>query len=127
MKAIHLMAGIGILMLSSCVHQPIIHPNPEIDIDLPVSSSIYHNGDTIHVELVMRDHAELHEGFIYIRTTTDTLLQYAPLVHELDSFVVDTYYVVSGVSSGVDGFVTAIATNHHNGETVMNVPFFMVP
>lgn len=127
MKGIKLICLSVLFVLFSCRHEPIIHPDPEIEVTLPVSSTLYNNGDTIHVDLVMRDENALHEASVYLRTAVDTMIELHPVVHELDSFELDTFYIVSGISTGVDGFLTVIASNKHDGETVMNVPFFMVP
>jgi hypothetical protein len=116
-----------VIVLASCAHQPITHSEPVVDVLQPTASTIYNNGDTIHIEMTLSDEDELHEAFIYVRSDIDTFFNYEPVVHELPSFNVDTFWVVSGMTTGVSAFVSATAHNHHDLHTTVNVPVTLVP
>ncbi len=121
-----LFLGAGLLL--SCAHDPIVHHDPEIEfLDSIPAGALYQNGDTVHLDISMSDEDELHEGYIYIRSAVDTFFTYEPYVHELQTFHVDTFWVVTGMVTGVSASVTAVAHNHHEGITTKNIPINLVP
>jgi hypothetical protein len=113
--------------MASCAHDPIVYPDPVVTVNDPVASTIYQNGDTMHINVEMSDANELHEGYIYLRSDSDSLFSYAPYVHELPSFSTDTFWVVSGMTTGVSAVVTAVAYNHHDQFTTIEVPITLIP
>lgn len=118
----------GAFLITSCQHEPGHEPEaPEIDVTNPASSVAYQNGDTIHMEATLRDEDELHEATVMINDPTDTFFFYQPYVHELDSFVVDTFWVVSGISGPTPAFATYHAENHHEKSTTINLSILLQP
>jgi hypothetical protein len=126
-KSIYILFA-GAFLITSCTHDPEPqHAAPEIDITNPSSGVVYHNGDTIIMQAVLSDEDELHEALIMVNDTADTFFLYQPYVHELDSFVVDTFWVVSGVSGTLPAFTTFHAENHHEKETTINLSILLQP
>ncbi len=127
MKKIAFVSLLALAGLYSCQHHPIVYTNPEVDITAPEAAGIYFNGDTVHIEMTLSDEEALHEAYIYIRSDVDSFFTYEPYVHELQSFDVDTFWVVTGMTTGVSAFVTGVAHNHHDGVTILNVPITLIP
>lgn len=112
----------GVLMITACQHQPDPEPAaPEIDITNPPSDVIFNNGDTIHMEGTLSDEDALHEASILISDTADTFFIYQPYVHDLQSFDVDTFWVVTGITGDTPSYVTFQAENHHEKSTTINL------
>jgi hypothetical protein len=107
-------------ILCSCHNTPIVEPAaPEITL-VPPSDSIFFSGDTLHIIGDLSDEDELHEAFICVRDTGDTMFAFDPYVHELPSYHVDTFWVVSGTGPANLSFE---AENHHDKITVIDLPF----
>lgn len=111
----------------SCHHYPIIHEDPTIVISKVDGGDIYLNNDTIHIKMDITEDDALVSASLYLKSATDTFLVNEPLVDGLSSYTLDTFWVLTGMVTGLDAFVTATATNNHNGTTIMNVPIFLVP
>jgi hypothetical protein len=119
----------GTLFIAGCAHDPIIYKEPHVTVSMDDTLHIYQNGDTIHMNITMEDDDELHEAFVYVITpaNTDTFFSFQPYVHELPSYSLDTFCLISGVTALQEGFVTVIATNHHDKLTEINVPITVFP
>jgi hypothetical protein len=120
---------LGSLFIAGCAHHPIVYTEPQVSVVTDDTLHIYQNGDTIHMTVNISDEDELHEAFISVITpaNTDTFFYFQPLVHELPSYTLDTFCVVNGVTGLQDGFLTVIATNHHDKLTEINVPITVFP
>jgi hypothetical protein len=101
--------------------------NPVVTLTAPTVGHMYSNGDTVHMSVQMSDEDDLHEGYIYLRSATDTLFYYQPYVHELDSYQLDTFWVVSGISMNTNAWVTAIALNHVEGADTTENSIVLMP
>ena len=121
---------IGLPILFSCKHDPPVDPPPPVmNVITPLPDTVmqYQNGDTIHMVADLSDADALHEAFVYVRDSVDTFFTYEPYVHDLQSFHIDTFWVVSGMSLPSPGFVTFIAENHHEKVTQINRPMYLLP
>ena len=118
---------IATALLLSCQHQPVIPTNPTITITEPLINGIYNNNDTIKMDITMSDEDKLVDGYLYLRCDTDTFFAYQPNVLDLSSFSLDTFWILTGMSTGIDAFVTINASNNNNGITSMDIPIFLVP
>jgi hypothetical protein len=121
--------SISTLVFMSCKnnHAPEPGHNPVISLSAPTPGSMYNNGDTVFMSVAMEDEEELHEGYLYIRTATDTLFMFQPFVHELPAYDKDTFWVVSGIVSNTNAFVTALDLNHVEGSDTAEVPIMLMP
>ncbi len=123
-KSIYILFA-GAFLITSCAHDPEPEPaSPEIDVTAP-SVVVFNNGDTIHMEATLRDEDELHEALVMVNSSTDTFFIYDPYVHELDSFVVDTFWVVNGITGDTPAFTTFNAENHHEKSTTINLSILL--
>lgn len=127
MKKLVFILFTGAFFMTSCAHQAIIHESPTVDVVSPDPDNIYNNGDTVHIEMTLADEDALHEAYIYVRSDTDSAFAYAPYVHDMKTFDVDTFWVVTGMTTGVSAFVTAVVHNHHDKMTTINVPITLIP
>jgi hypothetical protein len=130
MKKLSLFIVLIVAILCSCQHDtPPGYASPEIVTNSPPDDTVwvYHNGDTVHIDFDISDADELHEAFIWVNDSVDTLFSYDPYVHELPSFHVDTFWIVHGITGLTPGFVSAEAENHHDKITIINVPIMMLP
>lgn len=118
-----------VTILISCKHQPIVYTDPTITVTNPVQFMIYNNGDTVQMDINLSDEDELKDAFVYLRSDSDTFFYNNPNVFELPSFTLDTFWIVNGITVSTAGsaFVTAIASNNHNGTTTINVPITLLP
>jgi len=117
-----------LVLTAGCKNEPdkVINA-PLVVIDQPVPVATYHNNDTLLIQGTLSDDDELHEASVMIRTTTDTLFSFDPFVHELQTYPLDTFWIVNGMSTSTPSFLTVIAANHHDKVTEMNVPIFLAP
>jgi hypothetical protein len=129
MKKSMIFICVAMLALISCQNEntPVPAHNPVVNLLLPASGSLYTTGDTVFMSVSMTDEEELHEGFLYIRTATDTIFTFEPFVHELPAYNKDTFWVVNGISATTNAFVTAMAFNHDEGADTVDVSITMVP
>ena len=75
----------------------------------------------------MYDSDDLHEGYAYVLTATDTFFHCQPYVHELDSYDLDTFWVVSGITMSTSATVRGLDLNHVEGGDTVNVPVTLAP
>jgi hypothetical protein len=115
------------LLVVSCQHQPIIYTDPTATVTKVKGGDIYHNNDTIHMKVNMHDDDMLKDVYLYLRCDTDTFFGYAHADIAQHQFDLDTFWVLTGMVTGIDAFVTAGCNNKHGGEIVRNVPIFLVP
>ena len=129
MKSKLLLVCIPALVLAlSCKHDPDkVTAAPEVNIDLPVPMTAYNNADTVIMQGILTDEVELHEAFVMLRTNTDTLFSFAPFVHELESYSLDTTWVVNGIAAPVNSFFTVRAINHADKVTEISIPVSFAP
>lgn len=129
MKKYILVLTISVLVgfFSSCKHQPDPVPSAPVIIVNEPESGLYNNGDTIFMQANLSDEDELHEAFICVRDTVDTMFSFSPTVHALSSYDVDTFWVVSGISVFTPGFVSYKAANHSDKESIINVAISLAP
>ncbi len=121
---ISVLVGFG---LASCETTPTPPHVPSVHMHAPTSGSNYNNGDTVFMDIHMTDDESLHEGYLYLRTSADTLFSFEPYVHDLLSYELDTFWVVNGISSMVNANVTVIAHNHDEGMATEDVAITLMP
>ena len=114
------------IFIFSCKH---VYTDPTVTITEVVNGGTYHNNDTVHMNITMSDLDKLHEGYLYLKSDTDTFFAYQPYVHGLSSYTLDTFWVVNGIVklTGVDAFVTGVAHNHQEGITTIDIPIKLFP
>lgn len=127
MKLKWIVLGLTSIICWSCQHYPIIHSDPTIIITKAESGDIYQNNDTIHVKMDINEDDSLVDASLLITSITDTFLIHEPNVAGLSTYSIDTFWVLTGMVTGVDAVVTATASNIHNGTTIRNIPIFLVP
>jgi hypothetical protein len=120
MKKLSLVSVSIVTILCSCQHDPPPPvPPPVVVLNQPASGA-YSNGDTIFINADLSDEEALHEAFVCIRDSVDTMFSFDPYVLELTSYNVDTFWVVNGISAFSPGFVSVTAENHHELITTIN-------
>lgn len=112
-----------VMFLFSCAHEPFSNPTVIVSND----TNTFQNGDTIHLDITMSDVDGLHEALISVNDTSTTFFSFAPTVHDLPSVTVDTFWVVSGITFPKFPFLTAIASDHYQGITTINIQLTLAP
>ena len=123
MKRSYLLLSTLVVFITSCVHEPFTNPTIIVSND----TNYFQIGDTIQIDITMSDIDGLHEAFIYVKDTATTFFSYSPIVHDLPSFTVDTFWVVNGISSPKFPFLTTIASDHYQGTTTINIQLVLTP
>jgi len=118
---------IGILLVTSCKHEPDPTPTAPIINVMAPGGGTYNNGDTVFMQATLSDEDALHEAFICISDTTDTMFSFAPSVHTLQTYELDTFWVVTGISATTSSFVTYKAENHQALETIIYTGITLAP
>jgi hypothetical protein len=108
------------LLLSSCQHEPDHVPAAPAVVITPPADSLFFSGETLFIVADLSDEEALHDAFICVRDTADTMFSYDPYVHELTSFHVDTFWVISGSGPANLSFKVE---NHHELITILDLPF----
>lgn len=122
--------------LFSCVHTPIVYTAPTVSVTTHDTINFYQTGDTLRMDITASDNVGLNTLFISciapdtgaaVGNQPDTMYKWTPNVDGQLSWSTDTFWIVNGIPSLLDCFVTVVATNHHDGITEMNVPVIMFP
>ena len=126
-KSILFILTIIVLGVTGCESTPTPPHVPSVHLHSPATGSNYNNGDTVFMDIHMTDDESLHEGFLYLRTSADTLYSFEPMVHGLLSYELDTFWVVNGISSMVNANVTVVAHNHDEDVATEDVAITLMP
>ncbi len=55
------------------------------------------------------------------------MFSFAPAVHALETYQVDTFWIVNGILGMTSGFASFEVANHHDKTTTINVPVTLIP
>lgn len=117
-----------LLVMFACQHEhtnPSTH-NPVMTVAAP-NAGMYHNGDTIPMYATLTDEDDLHEAYFSIWNAGDSLFYFQPYVHGLQTYTLDSFYVVNGISVSSAYTFTAIGLNHADGGDTVNVAITVAP
>src|SRR5574343_744360 len=128
------LAFLAISVFSSCKKEDDDHDHstsdstkPSIIISSPVSMKVYNSGDTVRLFAKVSD-ASLHELLVRIKndSTGEEYFRYTPVVHDLNYFEVDTYWV-SKVTDHTNASVIVAAEDHHSNVDSASVKIHIMP
>lgn len=127
-KYLIILSSLTITLLYSCKHDSTFVLAPEVNINAPLADSTYNNGDTIEVNVALYDGHGLHEADIYFQTDGgDTLFSFSPSVHDMNTYNLDTTFILAGITLSQDAFLKVKAENHENGSTSKQVRVIVAP
>lgn len=128
------LAFLALSVFSSCKKEDDDHDHsgtdstkPSITISSPVSMKVYNSGDTVRLFAKVSD-ASLHELLVRIKndSTGEEYFRYTPVVHDLNYFEVDTYWV-SKVTDHTNASVIVAAEDHHSNVDSASVKIHIMP
>ena len=101
---------------------------PVVTISTPNDSTVYHNGDTVHMTGNVTDN-DLHNGVIKIIDDTTAFEYYAyyHYVHETSSAVINFDYIVTGVTQNSAVTLTYTYDDHAANTKVVNRKLIFMP
>lgn len=116
-------------ILFSCSEEENDTQAPVINLSAPVDMQMYNNGDTVYIQGTVTENDDLHEMVVSVKRSADSyiLFQYIPTVHGLESYQLDTFWVVSSVSAMTMAEVEVIASDHHENIDTATVNIHLMP
>ncbi len=116
-----LFATILTISISSCKKENPEEQGPVITLTTPTDEQDFAIGDTIFIEGDITDNEALHELMVMLskEETGEVVMHWMPVVHEMPSFHIDTFYVPTDTSH-IHFNLVIDAWDHDNNMTETN-------